>query len=228
MFKYSVILWDIDGTILNFLAAEKAAIQRGFQEFNIGECTDEMLADYSQINKKYWEMLERKERREIYQKMKQGEAVTTAEVSVFLQIERKTIDFLRRTNWIEGTKKGCAYLYDAMAVLEWCDEEKKHYNNISEWLDEGVKRFGRDVTNWKFQCPQCKRIYSVGEYPDACDERRKLLQAAKKCIDRHRGCTYQYFNVTKNVELAKGGIVVEHNGRQFHFFDYADIESGEI
>lgn len=61
MFKYSVILWDIDGTILNFLAAEKAAIQHGFQEFNIGECTDEMLADYSQINKKYWEMLERKE-----------------------------------------------------------------------------------------------------------------------------------------------------------------------
>ena len=61
MFKYSVILWDIDGTILNFLEAEKAAIQRGFQEFNIGECTDEMLADYSQINKKYWEMLERKE-----------------------------------------------------------------------------------------------------------------------------------------------------------------------
>ena len=61
MFKYSVILWDIDGTILNFLAAEKAAIQHGFQEFNIGECTDKMLADYSQINKKYWEMLERKE-----------------------------------------------------------------------------------------------------------------------------------------------------------------------
>ena len=61
MCRYSVILWDIDGTILNFLAAEKAAIKRGFQEFHIGECTDEMLADYSQINKKYWEMLERKE-----------------------------------------------------------------------------------------------------------------------------------------------------------------------
>lgn len=61
MGQYTVILWDIDGTILNFLAAEKAAIKRGFQEFKIGECTDEMLADYSQINKKYWEMLERKE-----------------------------------------------------------------------------------------------------------------------------------------------------------------------
>ena len=61
MCRYSVILWDIDGTILNFLAAEEAAIKRGFQEFHIGECTDEMLADYSQINKKYWEMLERKE-----------------------------------------------------------------------------------------------------------------------------------------------------------------------
>jgi hypothetical protein len=182
-----------------------------------------------------WKMLEYEERREIYQKLKRGEALTTAEVCFFLQIERKTIDFLRRTKMIEGTKKGRAYLYDAISVLEWCDEEKKHYNNISEWLDEGAKRFGRDMTNWKFQCPQCKRIYSVGEYPDICGERSKLLRAAKKCIDWYRNielwdehrCTYHYFNVTENVELAKGGIVVEHNSKQCHFFDYADTELGE-
>ena len=55
------ILWDVDGTLLNFEAAEKAAIRALFQEFGFGVCTDEMLKRYSQINKIYWERLERKE-----------------------------------------------------------------------------------------------------------------------------------------------------------------------
>ena len=59
MFK--VILWDIDGTLLNFLRAEHAAIRKCFEIFNLGECTDEMIARYSLINKKYWERLERGE-----------------------------------------------------------------------------------------------------------------------------------------------------------------------
>lgn len=56
-----VILWDIDGTLLDFPAAEKAAIRTCFVKFHLGECTDEMLARYSAINKSYWEMLERGE-----------------------------------------------------------------------------------------------------------------------------------------------------------------------
>lgn len=57
----TTILWDVDGTLLNFEAAEKAAIRALFQEFGFGVCTDEMLKRYSQINKTYWERLERKE-----------------------------------------------------------------------------------------------------------------------------------------------------------------------
>ena len=56
-----VILWDIDATLLDFLAAEKAAIRTCFSKYNLEECTDEMLGRYSIINKKYWEMLERGE-----------------------------------------------------------------------------------------------------------------------------------------------------------------------
>ena len=56
-----VILWDIDGTILNFLEAERFGIRKGFARFGLGECTDEMLADYSRINRCHWEMLERGE-----------------------------------------------------------------------------------------------------------------------------------------------------------------------
>lgn len=57
----TTILWDVDATLLNFLAAEKAAIRALFQKYKLGECTDEMLERYSKINRSYWERLERKE-----------------------------------------------------------------------------------------------------------------------------------------------------------------------
>lgn len=57
----TTIPWDIDGTLLNFKAAEKAAIQSLFQEYGLGECPEEMLQRYSGINKAYWERLERGE-----------------------------------------------------------------------------------------------------------------------------------------------------------------------
>lgn len=56
-----VLLWDVDGTLLDFLAAERAAIRTLFHEFGFGQCSDDALRRYSEINVKYWEMLERKE-----------------------------------------------------------------------------------------------------------------------------------------------------------------------
>lgn len=55
------LLWDIDGTLLDFSKAEAYGIRKCFEIFNIGECTDEMLKRYSVINRKYWEALERGE-----------------------------------------------------------------------------------------------------------------------------------------------------------------------
>ena len=55
------ILWDIDGTLLDFKKAEHEAIKTCFEVFSLGECTDEMIERYSMINKRYWEKLERGE-----------------------------------------------------------------------------------------------------------------------------------------------------------------------
>lgn len=57
----TTILWDIDGTLLDFEKAESFAIKSLFAELCLGECSDEMIARYSAINKKYWERLERGE-----------------------------------------------------------------------------------------------------------------------------------------------------------------------
>jgi len=55
------VLWDVDGTLLDFNAAERAAVRAMFNEFGLGECTDEMLTRYSEINISFWQRLERNE-----------------------------------------------------------------------------------------------------------------------------------------------------------------------
>lgn len=52
------ILWDVDGTLLDFLAAEREAIRSCFARFGLGECPDGMIERYSQINVRYWKRLE--------------------------------------------------------------------------------------------------------------------------------------------------------------------------
>ena len=56
------VLWDVDGTLLDFLTAERAAIRKCFELFQLGECTDEMIRNYSAINLRWWEALERGEK----------------------------------------------------------------------------------------------------------------------------------------------------------------------
>ena len=51
--SFDVLLWDVDGTLLDFLAAEDISIRSLFHDFKIGECTDEMIIHYSQINASY-------------------------------------------------------------------------------------------------------------------------------------------------------------------------------
>ena len=51
----------MDATLLDFHAAEKAAIHKLFQQFHLGECSDAMLQRYAKINRGYWERLEKGE-----------------------------------------------------------------------------------------------------------------------------------------------------------------------
>lgn len=55
------ILWDIDGTLLNFDLAETIAINNCFDIFDLEKPTEEMIRAYKKINTNYWERLERNE-----------------------------------------------------------------------------------------------------------------------------------------------------------------------
>lgn len=55
------VLWDLDGTLLDFHAAESAAIKSLFEAFSLGGCSEDMIRRYSQINESCWQRLERNE-----------------------------------------------------------------------------------------------------------------------------------------------------------------------
>ena len=54
------ILWDIDGTLMDFKASEKKAIRKAFSDFSI-DITDEEIMLYSDINDSCWKRMEKGE-----------------------------------------------------------------------------------------------------------------------------------------------------------------------
>lgn len=58
--RYDVILWDVDGTLLDFLKSEHFALTDTLNKFGL-PATDEIVKVYSKINEKCWKKLERGE-----------------------------------------------------------------------------------------------------------------------------------------------------------------------
>ena len=59
--KYDYLLFDVDGTVLSFEAAEKAALSKIYREFFGAALSDNDIKTYSGINAVYWQKLERGE-----------------------------------------------------------------------------------------------------------------------------------------------------------------------
>ncbi len=55
--KYKFILWDVDGTLIDFDKSEKLALKYCFSKFDLFP-TAEDLEEYAEINRGYWRLLE--------------------------------------------------------------------------------------------------------------------------------------------------------------------------
>ncbi|MDO4324326.1 MAG: YjjG family noncanonical pyrimidine nucleotidase [Lachnospiraceae bacterium] len=55
------ILWDVDGTLLDFSRSESCGIRSCLEEIGFRGCNDAMLERYARINDRYWKALERGE-----------------------------------------------------------------------------------------------------------------------------------------------------------------------
>lgn len=60
----------------------------------------------------------------------------------------------------------------------------------AEWKAEGLRRFGADLNAWRFVCPCCKHVASIGEWRAAGAGDG---EAAFSCIGRRVGAKRQAF-----------------------------------
>lgn len=55
--KYDILLWDIDGTLMDFKRAEAQALSQSLEEVGV-KPTPQLITEYSRINISYWKRLE--------------------------------------------------------------------------------------------------------------------------------------------------------------------------
>ena len=112
--RYDTLLFDIDGTLLDFLRSEKEALKDALSELGIA-ADDGMLKAYSKINDSLWKLLERGELDRETLKYRRFE-MFAAEYG--LKIDSKKLADLYVTAL---SKKG--YVFDG--AIELCQKAKK-------------------------------------------------------------------------------------------------------
>ena len=60
--KYEIVLWDVDGTLLDQTIPERKAIRKALLKLGLGDCTEEDLDRYPYINTRWWGYAERGEK----------------------------------------------------------------------------------------------------------------------------------------------------------------------
>lgn len=89
-----------------------------------------------------------------------------------------------------------------------------------EWLAEGVRLFGKDVTKWRFKCPKCGHVASGQDFKDAGVVDADLI--AKNCIGRHVngvGCDWAAYGLFDICTVHVGTMPV---------FEFAPIEDSAV
>ncbi len=120
MKRFTTILWDVDGTLLDFMYAQNYALKKCFQ--TIGKpVTQEMIDRYSEINDSYWKKLERKEitREELlvarFQQFFREYGIVGVNVEQF------------RKEYEEGVGSVYSFLDDALTIVKSLQGNVKQY-----------------------------------------------------------------------------------------------------
>lgn len=62
----------------------------------------------------------------------------------------------------------------------------KTYESVKEWIAEGTRLFGEDLSEWKYRCPMCGHVASVKDFEEAGAEDAPN-DAPVECIGRYTG-----------------------------------------
>jgi len=93
-----------------------------------------------------------------------------------------------------------------------------------EWKAEGVKLFGKDITDWRFKCPGCNNTQTMKEFINlGMDKAEAATRFYYSCIgrwDKSQGCDY-----TSGGLINIAPIKVIRGDEEFHVFEFAEEEN---
>jgi hypothetical protein len=101
---------------------------------------------------------------------------------------------------------------------------------LAEWRAEGERRFGPDYNLWKFVCPSCGNVASVGDFREHAKTGASPNSATEVCIGRytgasgafdpakHRPCNYAGFGLFRLSPVR----VIHEDGHESHCFAFAE------
>lgn len=120
MSLFTTILWDVDGTLLDFEYSQKAALTKCFQ--TIGKTiTEEILKRYSEINDMFWKKLELGE-------VTKAQLLNGRFTQLFEELNICDVDVdTFRKEYQEGLGTIFAYLDDSLEICRFLRGKVKQY-----------------------------------------------------------------------------------------------------
>ncbi len=102
---------------------------------------------------------------------------------------------------------------------------------LEEWMAEGKRRFGEDMSKWRFVCPACGHVQSPDDFRPHASEGATPDSARQECIGRYlpRGEAHTIFEKGEPCNYAAYGlfrlaplVVTGHEGTEHQCFAFAE------
>lgn len=121
MGNFTTILWDVDGTLLDFKYSQREALGRSFH--TIGrKMTEDILERYDRINDSFWKRLERGE-------ITKSQLLPGRFLQLFEELQIKNVDVEAfRQEYQEELGRAYAYLDDSLSIC------RSLYGNVKQYV----------------------------------------------------------------------------------------------
>jgi hypothetical protein len=101
-----------------------------------------------------------------------------------------------------------------------------------QWLAEGHRLFGENFEDWRFICPICNQVQSVGDFKPFKDSGATPDTARYNCLGRFLSASERKASgrcdYTLGGLIRLPGVIVTDGDREYYCFSFADAEVKQV
>lgn len=194
MGEYTTLLWDVDGTLLDFLYSQRAALSKCLLAFGL-PVSEEIIQIYSEINDSFWKRLELGE-------VTKDELQVGRFISLFQRMNVRTVapeEFLKMYQmelgnvyrYVENGFEVCQEISRQGRIRQYVVTNGVSYTQRHKLMLSGLDTFMEDIfISEEVGAPKPQRVFFryVLEKVEERDPRRILLVGDSLSSDIKGGC----------------------------------------